>query len=220
MDDSLRFRQTKHSRSTSFSKTVEYVTYNTNEPNQSEVELEKLITPFTVDVREHKEIYDNSVFLNANSAFLDENSTLLNEISMRTILDFEEEPMQRQFNLRRKSLPPFFINEQVVDNNQTCTCNPLELIFDDTYEDQSAHGFYENNFPSSNHHRRSLSEVNEQKNFTCAECQMYFSRKHDLKRHLKTHSGVKPYICPLCTRSFSRNDALSRHQRRKSCCSE
>lgn len=52
--------------------------------------------------------------------------------------------------------------------------------------------------------------------FICSVCGNDFVRQHDLKRHMKIHSGVKPYNCP-CGRTFCRQDALTRHRQRNTC---
>ncbi|KAJ1668002.1 hypothetical protein EV178_000936 [Coemansia sp. RSA 1646] len=49
--------------------------------------------------------------------------------------------------------------------------------------------------------------------FSCNVCQTPFRRQHDLKRHMKLHTGEKPYKCTNCERSFARLDALNRHMR-------
>ncbi|KAJ2793710.1 hypothetical protein H4R20_006460, partial [Coemansia guatemalensis] len=49
--------------------------------------------------------------------------------------------------------------------------------------------------------------------FSCGVCQTPFRRQHDLKRHMKLHTGEKPYKCTNCGRSFARLDALNRHMR-------
>lgn len=51
----------------------------------------------------------------------------------------------------------------------------------------------------------------QEKPYVCTECQMRFRRLHDLKRHGKLHSGEKPHVCPKCDRKFARGDALARH---------
>ncbi|KAG6017153.1 hypothetical protein E4U54_008194 [Claviceps lovelessii] len=53
----------------------------------------------------------------------------------------------------------------------------------------------------------------QEKPFVCTECQMRFRRLHDLKRHGKLHTGEKPHICPKCDRKFARGDALARHSK-------
>jgi len=51
------------------------------------------------------------------------------------------------------------------------------------------------------------------KPFKCPTCQQTFSRSHDLKRHMYTHTGIKPFKCEKCGKSFSRRDALNRHSK-------
>ncbi|KAJ1945798.1 hypothetical protein EC988_005675 [Linderina pennispora] len=53
--------------------------------------------------------------------------------------------------------------------------------------------------------------------FKCPTCEQSFSRNHDLKRHVKIHSGIKPHRCPKCGKSFGRSDALKRHSMVKRC---
>ncbi|KAK3936071.1 transcriptional regulator prz1 [Diplogelasinospora grovesii] len=53
----------------------------------------------------------------------------------------------------------------------------------------------------------------QEKPYVCQQCQMRFRRLHDLKRHGKLHTGEKPHVCPKCERSFARGDALARHSK-------
>ncbi|KFA64674.1 hypothetical protein S40285_06170 [Stachybotrys chlorohalonatus IBT 40285] len=53
----------------------------------------------------------------------------------------------------------------------------------------------------------------QEKPFVCLECQMRFRRLHDLKRHGKLHTGEKPHVCEKCDRKFARGDALARHSK-------
>ncbi|KAK4189730.1 hypothetical protein QBC35DRAFT_472395 [Podospora australis] len=53
----------------------------------------------------------------------------------------------------------------------------------------------------------------QEKPFVCNHCSMRFRRLHDLKRHGKLHTGEKPHVCPKCDRKFARGDALARHSK-------
>jgi DNA-directed RNA polymerase subunit RPC12/RpoP len=53
----------------------------------------------------------------------------------------------------------------------------------------------------------------QEKPFVCQTCQSRFRRLHDLKRHTKLHTGERPHICPKCGRRFARGDALARHNK-------
>ncbi|KAL1953009.1 hypothetical protein VTO42DRAFT_3780 [Malbranchea cinnamomea] len=53
----------------------------------------------------------------------------------------------------------------------------------------------------------------QEKPYVCQTCQSRFRRLHDLKRHTKLHTGERPHICPKCGRRFARGDALARHNR-------
>ncbi|KAH8177516.1 zinc-finger double domain-containing protein [Sarocladium implicatum] len=58
----------------------------------------------------------------------------------------------------------------------------------------------------------------QEKPYVCTSCQMRFRRLHDLKRHGKLHTGEKPHVCPKCNRSFARGDALARHSKGQGGC--
>jgi DNA-directed RNA polymerase subunit RPC12/RpoP len=49
--------------------------------------------------------------------------------------------------------------------------------------------------------------------YVCSTCRSRFRRLHDLKRHTKLHTGEPPHICSQCGRKFARGDALARHQK-------
>ncbi|KAJ1655052.1 hypothetical protein IWQ61_005127 [Dispira simplex] len=53
--------------------------------------------------------------------------------------------------------------------------------------------------------------------YKCPTCNQSFSRNHDLKRHIKIHSGIKPHQCQRCGKRFGRSDALKRHSLVKRC---
>ena len=52
-----------------------------------------------------------------------------------------------------------------------------------------------------------------EKPYLCQQCDSRFRRLHDLKRHTKLHTGERPHVCPKCNRSFARGDALARHNK-------
>lgn len=52
-----------------------------------------------------------------------------------------------------------------------------------------------------------------EKPYYCDTCESRFRRLHDLKRHSKLHTGERPHTCPKCHRSFARGDALARHSK-------
>ncbi|KAL8745293.1 MAG: hypothetical protein Q9190_002551 [Brigantiaea leucoxantha] len=52
-----------------------------------------------------------------------------------------------------------------------------------------------------------------EKPYYCDTCDSRFRRLHDLKRHSKLHTGERPHTCPKCRRSFARGDALARHSK-------
>lgn len=57
-----------------------------------------------------------------------------------------------------------------------------------------------------------------EKPYSCDACEARFRRLHDLKRHTKLHTGERPHVCPRCDRSFARGDALARHTKGQGGC--
>lgn len=53
----------------------------------------------------------------------------------------------------------------------------------------------------------------QEKPFVCSQCDSKFRRLHDLKRHSKLHTGEKNHTCVKCHRKFARGDALARHSK-------
>lgn len=53
----------------------------------------------------------------------------------------------------------------------------------------------------------------QEKPYVCQTCQARFRRLHDLKRHTKLHTGERPHTCDKCGRKFARGDALARHNK-------
>lgn len=55
------------------------------------------------------------------------------------------------------------------------------------------------------------SILTNQKKFKCPMCEVYFTRKNNIKSHLRIHTGEKPYSCVECGKSFTRKDTFNRH---------
>ncbi|KAI0404301.1 hypothetical protein F4802DRAFT_615882 [Xylaria palmicola] len=73
--------------------------------------------------------------------------------------------------------------------------------------------YCETEFTRHHNLKSHLLTHSQEKPYICQTCQMRFRRLHDLKRHSKLHTGEKPHICPRCDRKFARGDALARHSK-------
>ncbi|KAL9091776.1 MAG: hypothetical protein Q9159_001291 [Coniocarpon cinnabarinum] len=63
------------------------------------------------------------------------------------------------------------------------------------------------------HNLRSHLLTHTQENpYECNRCEQKFRRLHDLKRHTKLHTGEEIHNCAKCGRSFEKRDALLHHQ--------
>ena len=78
--------------------------------------------------------------------------------------------------------------------------------------------YCETEFTRHHNLKSHLLTHSQEKPYVCQTCQMRFRRLHDLKRHMKLHTGERPHICPKCDRKFARGDALARHSKGQGGC--
>lgn len=78
--------------------------------------------------------------------------------------------------------------------------------------------YCETEFTRHHNLKSHLLTHSQEKPYVCQTCQMRFRRLHDLKRHTKLHTGERPHICPKCDRKFARGDALARHSKGQGGC--
>jgi hypothetical protein len=78
--------------------------------------------------------------------------------------------------------------------------------------------YCETEFTRHHNLKSHLLTHSQEKPYVCQTCTMRFRRLHDLKRHMKLHTGERPHICPKCDRKFARGDALARHAKGQGGC--
>ncbi|KAK5050383.1 hypothetical protein LTR84_003664 [Exophiala bonariae] len=49
--------------------------------------------------------------------------------------------------------------------------------------------------------------------FQCTICTKSYTRAHNLRSHLRTHTDERPFRCTICPEAFTRQDFLTRHER-------
>lgn len=73
--------------------------------------------------------------------------------------------------------------------------------------------YCETEFTRHHNLKSHLLTHSQEKPYLCKDCNLRFRRLHDLKRHGKLHTGEKNHECPKCGRKFARGDALARHSK-------
>lgn len=49
--------------------------------------------------------------------------------------------------------------------------------------------------------------------YRCEQCSYVAKHRHNLKEHIRVHTGEKPFKCGICCRAFSRKRNLDGHKR-------
>ena len=64
--------------------------------------------------------------------------------------------------------------------------------------------------PNSGPPRRRTREP--EKRFQCDDCSKMFTARHNLRSHVRTHTGERPFACTYCSKTFVRDSDNKRHQ--------
>ena len=124
---------------------------------------------------------------------------------------------------RAVTYPGPLLSPQNNDGRRGMSFPGLGLRRDDSRSPSSGNKKHKCNHCSTEftrHHnlKSHLLTHSQEKPYPCPTCDSRFRRLHDLKRHTKLHTGERPHVCPKCKRSFARGDALARHNKGQGGC--
>ncbi|OLY84334.1 Zinc finger and BTB domain-containing protein 7C [Smittium mucronatum] len=160
----------------------------------------------------NNEFFSNSNLLNYQFNG-DENSKMANSVNFPML---DTKGTKRSSTIKRK-LSMNFMDKNEISNN--ITPSGLSVGYSE-YNIPNFPCFATSQFDSNSIYvdGSSLGQSGgELRPYKCSTCSQSFSRNHDLKRHVKIHTGVKPYKCKKCGKKFGRSDALKRHSLVKKC---
>ena len=49
--------------------------------------------------------------------------------------------------------------------------------------------------------------------YGCPFCERIMRDRHDMMKHIRTHTGEKPYNCPYCPHATAQNSSMKKHIR-------
>ena len=58
---------------------------------------------------------------------------------------------------------------------------------------------------------REGAQADPQKPFLCTLCGSSFTRRENLKVHMRKHTGVRPFLCTFCNKAFTRAYSCKQH---------
>ena len=60
---------------------------------------------------------------------------------------------------------------------------------------------------------KAKAKKEKEKKFACSWCGQAFTRKYDMEKHTRMHTGDKPYQCGICAKKFVQVGSLAVHMR-------
>ena len=138
---------------------------------------------------------------------------------------FTSDLSDRKYNDEAKSEPHIAMTTQKMDskvtvqNRSQATKRSLRLNDQEKLKSKETNqclGTHSKSKPINKRNKRfsspnKRSKHSADKPLTCHHCDMRFTHKSILKRHLFVHTGEKPFDCVLCDMRFSDKGTLKRH---------